>query len=57
MSQRRESLITFEKWKEDMSREIFLLDEERPNILSKLYDIFGDDFEDEEFTDSLSNKK
>jgi hypothetical protein len=50
ISWKGDKLMTFEKWKEYISRETFLLNEERPNILSKLYEIFGDDFEDEELT-------
>jgi len=42
--------MTFEEWTEYMAREIILLNEERPNIPDKVYEIFGDDLEDEELT-------
>ena len=49
--------MTYEKWTESMSEEIFLQTEERSNVLNKLYDKFGDDFEEEESLGSRSRNK
>jgi hypothetical protein len=52
----QENHINYEKWSESMSRDIFFADDEKPKTLSKLYDMYGDDFEDEELSDSKSKK-
>ena len=52
-----ENSMTYEKWTESMSEEIFLQTEERSNVLNKLYDKFGDDFEEEESRGSRSRNK
>ena len=52
----QENHINYEKWSESMSRDIFFVDDEKPKTLSKLYDMYGDDFEDEELSDSKSKK-
>lgn len=57
MSQSRENSMTYEKWKEAMSKEIFLQKEEGSNVLHKLYDKFGDDFEEEESLGFRSRNK
>ncbi len=57
MLQNRENSITYEKWKEAMSKEIFLQKEERSSVFNKLYDKFGDDFEEEESRGSRSRNK
>lgn len=43
----QENQISYEKWAELTAREIFYEDE-KPKSLSKLYDMFGEDFETEE---------
>ncbi len=53
----QENHIDYEKWGELMSKDIFLYEEEKPKSLSKLYDMFGDDYEDEELSGSKSKKK
>ena len=57
MLQNRENSLTYEKWTEAMSKEIFLQKEERSSVLNKLYDKFGDDFEEEESRGSRSRNK
>ena len=52
----QENHISYDKWSESMSRDIFFADDEKPKTLSKLYDMYGDDFEDEELSDSKSKK-
>lgn len=52
----QENHISYGKWAESMSRDIFFADDEKPKTLSKLYDMYGDDFEDEELSDSKSKK-
>ncbi len=49
--------MTYEKWAEAMSKEIFIQKEEKANVLNKLYDKFGDDFEEEESLRSQSRNK
>jgi len=52
-----ENSMTYEKWTESMSKEIFLQTEERASVLNKLYDKFGDDFEEEESRGARSRNK
>lgn len=40
--------ISFEKWRELTARDIFVNEEEKPKTLAKLYEMFGDDYEEEE---------
>ena len=53
----RGNSITYEKWTEAMSKEIFIQKEERSSVFNKLYDKFGDDFEEEESRGSRSRNK
>ncbi len=40
--------ITYEEWKELTAKDIFFFEaDDKPKSLSKLYDLFGDDFEEE----------
>lgn len=48
MIKRTKNSITFDKWKEAMSKEIFLYNEDRNNILKRLYEMFCDDYDEEE---------
>jgi len=52
----QENHISYDKWSELTSKDIFLCEDEKPKFHSKLYDMYGDDFEDEEFSDSKSKK-
>ncbi|MDI7259076.1 MAG: hypothetical protein QME90_04035 [Thermodesulfobacteriota bacterium] len=53
----QERVISFDKWKESMSKDIFLLDDDKPKSISRLYDMFGDDFDEEDPSASRSKKK
>jgi hypothetical protein len=57
MTRNQENQISYEKWAELTARDIFLYEDEKPKSLSKLYDMFGDDFENEELSGSKSKKK
>lgn len=48
MLREQENHISYEKWSESMSRDIFFADNEKPKTLSKLYDMYGEDFDEEE---------
>ncbi len=52
----QENHISYEKWSELTSKDIFLYEEEKPKSHRRLYDMYGDDFEDEELSDSKSKK-
>ncbi|OGQ00233.1 MAG: hypothetical protein A2026_14580 [Deltaproteobacteria bacterium RBG_19FT_COMBO_46_12] len=52
----QENHINYEKWSESMSRDIFFADDEKPKTLSKLYDMYGEDFDEEESPSSRSKK-
>jgi len=54
---RKKNSITFEKWKEAMSKDIFLYNEEQNNILKRLYDMFCDDYDEEEESSNSKKKK
>jgi len=56
MMTNQENQISYEKWTELTAREIFYEDE-KPKSLSKLYDMFGDDFETEESPGSKVKKR
>ncbi len=56
MVKRGKNSITFEKWKEAMSKEIFLYNEDRNNILKRLYEMFCDDYDEEEPPTPKKNK-
>ena len=53
----QEKAISFDKWKELMSKDIFLLDDDKPRSISRIYDMFGDNFDEEESSASRSKKK
>lgn len=53
----QEKAISLDKWKELMSKDIFLLDDDKPRSISRIYDMFGDDFDEEESSASRSKKK
>lgn len=41
--------ISFEQWKELTAKDIFFFyEDDKPKSLSKLYDLFGDEFDEEE---------
>jgi len=52
----QENHINYEKWSELTSKDIFLYEDEKPKSHSRLYDMYGDDFENEELSDSKSKK-
>jgi hypothetical protein len=52
----QENHISFEKWAELTTKDIFFYDDEKPKSLSKLYDMFGDEFDDDESSRSKSKK-
>ncbi len=41
-------MITFEKWKEELTRGLFHRSDETPRILSWIYDIVDEDLDEEE---------
>jgi len=57
MIREQENHISYEKWSESMSRDIFFADDEKPKTLSKLYDMYGEDFYEEESPSSRSKKR
>jgi len=48
MMDRGDGVMTFEKWKEAMSRGIFIVENDKSGILNKLVDIFVEDLDEEE---------
>jgi len=52
----QENHISYDKWSELTSKDIFLYEDEKPKSHSRLYDMYGDDFENEELSDSKSKK-
>lgn len=51
-----ENHISYEKWSELTAKEIFSYEEEKPKSHDKLYYMYGDDFDDEEWSDSKAKK-
>lgn len=43
----QENHISYEQWKELTARDIFIYEDEKPRALSRLYDLFGDEFDEE----------
>jgi len=56
MIREQENHITFEKWAELTTKDIFFYEEEKPKSYNKLYDMYGDEFDEEEFSLSKSKK-
>jgi len=50
----QENHINYEKWSELRSKDIFLCEDEKPKSHGRLYDMYCDDFDDEELSDSKS---
>jgi hypothetical protein len=44
----QENHISYEKWAELTTKDIFIYEDEKPKSLSKLYYMYGDDFDGEE---------
>ncbi len=40
--------ISFEKWNEMMSKNTFIFEEEKPKLFDKLFEMYGDDLEEED---------
>jgi len=40
--------ITFEKWKEMMSKNTCIFEEEKPKLFDKLFEMYGEDFEEDD---------
>ncbi|MEW6374372.1 MAG: hypothetical protein AB1502_01095 [Thermodesulfobacteriota bacterium] len=49
--------MIFEKWMEEMSKEIFLPGDEDKKVLSTIFDMYDEDVEEEESQSSRSKKK
>ncbi len=56
MIREQENHISFEKWSELMARDIYFYEDEKPKSLSKLYEMFGDEFDEETPSSSRSKK-
>jgi hypothetical protein len=54
MTRDQENHISYKKWSELTSKDIFLYEDEKTKSHNRLYDMYGDDFEDEELSDSKS---
>lgn len=52
----QENHISYEKWSELTAKEIFNYEDEKPKSLSRLYDMFGDEFDEEESPRSKSKR-
>ncbi len=52
----QENHISFEKWAELTARDMFIYDDEKPKSLSRFYDMYGDEFDEEEPSISQSKK-
>ncbi len=52
----QENHISYEKWSELTSKDIFLSEDDKPKSQSKLYYMYGDDLDDEELSGSKSKK-
>lgn len=48
MFREQENHISYEKWSELMARDIYFYEDEKPKSLGKLYEMFGDEFDEEE---------
>jgi len=49
--------ISYEQWRELTAKDIFFYyEEDKPKDFSKLYDLFGDEFEEDEHPRSESQK-
>lgn len=48
MLENEEKYISFEKWKEMMARQTFLYEEEKSRHSDKLFEMYGDDFDEED---------
>lgn len=44
----QENHISYEQWKELTAKDIFFYEDDKPKSLSRLYDLFGDEFDEEE---------
>jgi len=53
----QENHITFEKWTELTTKAIFFYEEEKPKSHNKLYDMYGDESDEEESSHSKSKKE
>jgi len=53
----QENHISFEKWAELTTKDIFVYEDEKPKSLNKLYDMYGDEFDEEELFHSKSKKE
>ncbi|MCX8116502.1 MAG: hypothetical protein N3G78_01055 [Desulfobacterota bacterium] len=49
--------ISFERWSEMMARDIYVYEEDKPRSLAKLFEMFGDDFEEDESTFAQADQK
>jgi len=52
----QENHISYERWSELTSKDIFLYEDEKPKSHGRFYDMYGDDFDDEELSDFKSKK-
>ncbi len=43
----QEKVITLERWKELMSRDMYQFEEEKPKSVSRLYEMYGEDLDEE----------
>ena len=53
----QENHISFEKWAELTAKDIFFYEDEKPKSLTKLYDMYGDEFDEEEFPRPKSKRE
>jgi len=53
----KDKFISYEQWTEMMAREIFLLKDEKPKEISRLYEMSYEDYDEDEEMSSRPRKK
>jgi len=57
MIREQQKTISYEKWAELTSKEIFLYEDDKPKSINRFYDMYGDDFDDEDLMDSNDKRQ
>jgi hypothetical protein len=56
MIREQENHISYEKWTELTAKDIFIYEDEKPKSPARFYDMYGDEFDEEESYSSRSKK-
>jgi len=57
MIREQQKTISYEKWAELTSKEIFLYEDDKPKSINRFCDMYGDDFDDEDLMDSNDKRQ